>query len=496
MFERVRRRLTLWHVGTLALVLLLFVGGIYLAAERTLVGEMDRGLLLENRRAGESLGLRWAGDAWRLGHPGELGERELPGETGEPEENGEADREESVPALPLEQEHLGFVTSTTLLLGPDGRLLAGSPGASSLVTEGAVRSVGSWRQAGFETVSLRQGSIRLYGAPIREAGGRVAGFLVTARPTEPLASTLHGLLTVLLGAAGVALLAAAAAGSLMAGRALVPIRQAWEQQRSFIADASHELRTPLAVIRGNSELLAKRLAERGAEEEREIVADIQDEALRMSNLVEGLLTLARADAGRLELRREPVDAAELLRTVARRARPLAEERGLELTAEAPPGPLFVRGDPDRLAQALWVLVDNALRYTPAPGRVTLSCQGVVRGGRAGVETSVRDTGPGIPAEVRERLFDRFYRGDPSRSSEGAGLGLAIAQAIVRAHGGRIEVESTVGRGSRFLFWLPRASGGTGERRATGRGAADGAEAQVVPRAAPEEARDHPDVLHG
>ncbi|MDI3299673.1 MAG: ATP-binding protein [Bacillota bacterium] len=537
MFERVRRQLTLWHVGTLALVLLLFVGGIYLATSRTLTAELDRSLAEENRRVGQSLGLEWGSAGWRLGPGVELAEGELhhpdsrtpgsqagagaPGERGGDGTEAEEPDEGGVRALPLEQEQMGFVTSSTLLLAPDGKLLAGSTGAASLVAGGLLRRVPALREPAYETVASRDGAVRLYSAPVRDPSGKAVAFLVTARPTGALQSTLHGLLLVLAGAAGAALLAAAIAGSLMAGRALVPIRRAWEQQRSFIADASHELRTPLAVIRGNAELLAKRLAERGASEEQEIVADIQDESLRMSNLVEGLLTLARADAGRLELRQEPVDAPELLRTVARRARPLAGERGLELLAEPSAGPLFVRGDPERLMQALWILVDNALRYTPAPGRVTLACQSSPRGGRAGVELSVADTGPGIPPEQRERLFDRFFRGDPARSSEGAGIGLSIAQAILRAHGGRVEVESAVGRGSRFVLWLPRASAGAEERRASfarprpgdgaadevagergsepggGAGAPDGSPSRsAVGEGGPEEARPHRGALEG
>ncbi|MBX5465855.1 MAG: sensor histidine kinase, partial [Clostridia bacterium] len=138
------------------------------------------------------------------------------------------------------------------------------------------------------------------------------------------------------------------------------------------------------------------------------------------------------------------------------------------------------------------------------------------GGRAGVELSVADTGPGIPPEQRERLFDRFYRGDPSRSSEGAGLGLAIAQAILRAHGGRVEVESTVGRGSRFLLWLPRAAAATAAAAAgtEARGAAPlpplppvaapgappagaaGAAGTAGAAGAPEEASSHPGTLEG
>ncbi len=226
------------------------------------------------------------------------------------------------------------------------------------------------------------------------------------------------------------------------------LEEAYVAQRRFVADVSHELRTPLTTIRGNLELL-QRLDDGGAQEKREILADVVGEVERMVRLVQNLLTLARAEAGR-QIEKERVNLGALVQEVARQAPLLGEAHflaeGLDLLQGAQ-----VLGNADYLKQLLLILLDNAFKYTPAAGVVALS--GLRDEGWWGIQ--VRDTGPGIPADDLPHIFDRFYRAGGLRRS-GAGLGLAIASWIAKEHGGRLEVASEVGKGSAFTFWIPAA----------------------------------------
>lgn len=216
-----------------------------------------------------------------------------------------------------------------------------------------------------------------------------------------------------------------------------------DAQKRFVADASHELRTPLTIIRGNIDYL-----ERAGTLDPEALSDMKAEAARMSQLLEELLAMARADAGQKpEL--EPLALGPLARDVCDKARALPHD--VEFVVELPPAldRVTVLGHAEWLRRALLILLDNAFKYTPS-GSVT------VRAGRQGegVVLQVIDTGPGIPPEDLPRVFDRFYRGDPARSRGGSGLGLAIASWVAGMHGGRLTVESKVGEGSTFSLWLP------------------------------------------
>lgn len=221
-----------------------------------------------------------------------------------------------------------------------------------------------------------------------------------------------------------------------------------ETLQNFLADVSHELRTPLTSIRGFTEALRDGTV---AEEERRrrTLEIIDEEARRMLRLVEDLLDLSKIQAGQLPLRREPVEPAEILTHVADVFAQRAQDAGLTLETvigEAlPPIPC----DFDRLVQVIANLVDNAIHHTPRGG-ITLRAAADPQG----VTLSVEDTGEGIPADALPRLFDRFYRGHRVGQGRGSGLGLAIAREIVRAHGGEISAESTLGRGTRFRITLP------------------------------------------
>jgi two-component system sensor histidine kinase BaeS len=245
------------------------------------------------------------------------------------------------------------------------------------------------------------------------------------------------------------------------GRTFIVMRdrlQAVERMRAqFVSDVSHELRTPLTAVKGSVETLRGGAVDDPMARER-FLASIESETDRLIRLVNDLLTLSRADAQALTLRRRPVDLRAVARSTVEKLTPRLIAKGLHLTVELPDTPLTTSADPDRVAQVLVNLLDNALKHTPAGGKVTIAGYGLkVEGGRAEPLTSspplpdggwailsVADTGEGIPTADLPHVFERFYRADRSRSRErgGSGLGLSIAKALVEAHGGHIWLEST------------------------------------------------------
>jgi two-component system OmpR family sensor kinase len=224
---------------------------------------------------------------------------------------------------------------------------------------------------------------------------------------------------------------------------------AYRAQRQFVDDAAHELRAPVTSITGNLELLERARDLPDAEREA-ILADVRVEAERLGRLVNDLLALARADAG-LRVTRAPVELDRVVVEGMRAMHHLAGDVALGLTALEP---AVVVGDADRLKQVLVILVENALRYTPAGGQVRVSLRSLAKEAVLAVE----DTGMGIGPADLPRIFDRFYRADPARSriAGGSGLGLAIAKWVVEAHNGRMEVESEPDQGTVFRVWLPLA----------------------------------------
>jgi heavy metal sensor kinase len=235
---------------------------------------------------------------------------------------------------------------------------------------------------------------------------------------------------------------------------LARIEIAFTRVTEFTADASHELRTPISLIRTEAELALRR--SRGEEEYREALRHILLEAERTTTLIEELLSLARADSGRQALNIQPIDLRGALQEVASGWRAVANVRGLQFSERILDAELRVLGDADALRRVINILLDNAFKYTPAPGGVvTLSAE--EKDGSAVI--SVHDNGMGIAEEDQGRIFERFYRVDKARSREqgGAGLGLSIAQWIVQQHQGQIRVESTLGAGSIFRVELPLAA---------------------------------------
>jgi two-component system, OmpR family, sensor kinase len=228
------------------------------------------------------------------------------------------------------------------------------------------------------------------------------------------------------------------------------LEAAFARQQQFTADASHELRTPLAILRANAELALSQ--SRSAEEYRSTIETCLRAANRMSGLVQGLLTLARSDAGNPRMRFEPVPLDEVVADCLTLFKPLADEKKIAVTADM--SAVIVPGDPDALAQLVGNLLSNAIQHNHAGGtihvRLAVSAEAVL---------TVADTGPGIPEKDQPRIFERFYRVDKARAraSGGSGLGLAICKAIALAHGGSIDFDSTVDTGTTFRVRLPRSA---------------------------------------
>jgi two-component system OmpR family sensor kinase len=395
----------------------------------------------------------------------------------------------------------------------DGRAMPLPPGATELGPD----DVGSGMTVNRNFDGMRVES--LITPLVLQSNNRVVGYLQISRPLRDVDTILSTLTWILIGGGAIAIMITAAGATVLSSRALKPIDQItrtaqgivhaedlgrrvpvpphhdelhrlsvtinellarletlFRTQRRFVADVSHELRTPLAAMQGNLEVL-----ERGGlgnpELAAEAVADMRRETARLIRMTNDLLLLAQSDA-REQIRNEPVELDTLLLEVYRELRPLADKVQLRIGAE---DQVTVRGDRDRLKQALLNLGINALQYTPPGGFVTLGLE--QRDGYALL--SVADTGVGINEEDLGQVFERFYRADRSRSrhSGGAGLGLSIVKRVAEAHGGYATVASIAGRGSTFALWLPLppAPEAAPFGEASGRGEAD---AQRLPEATP------------
>jgi heavy metal sensor kinase len=351
----------------------------------------------------------------------------------------------------------------------------------------------------FTTIQTTEGEgLRLLAVPINISilgppPGIQPAALVIAHSTKQIDQALAGLVRTLIIAVPLALALAAGGGIFLARRALKPVdkiaqtaqeieesdlsrrinvntkdelgrlaatlnemigrlEKAFQRQKQFTSDASHELRTPLSVIEAESTLALQK--ERPSTDYRQSLEIISQESRQMSSLIDQLLTLARADAGKEQWNFTEVNLGKLISNLSTDVEVLCQEKGLSFQLGQPQD-LVVKGDEARLRELFMNLLDNAIRYTPAPGTVSISLR---REGQMAV-VAITDTGIGIPAEDIPFIFERFYRVDKSRSRAegGTGLGLAICRHIAEAHGGKIEVESQMGTGSTFSVWLPLLS---------------------------------------
>jgi two-component system OmpR family sensor kinase len=444
----IRLRLTIAFAGVLALALAVGVVGLYTEFERDLDDVIDQDL--DSRVADMAALLR---------------------------ENVEPDA-----ALAGSGERVAQV------FGTDGRRLASTRAVSDRPILTRIEARRAARDdLGVDRRPTAAGDVRVRAVRARLGSGTTVAVAVG----DPLASrdeSLERLLELLLIAAPLALLLASYAGYQVAGAALRPVERmragaeriteqdtsqrlpvvptsdeigalgrtlnelltrldaALTRERRLLADASHELRTPLTVLRAEVQVALR--GERDAHELRAALESVGEESERLSRLADDLLVLARADQGRLPVRSEPVDAAELIDAAAGRASAGAGALGRTVLADVEPAGTIALADPDRTGQALDNLVANALAH--GRGDVRLAARRIE--GR--VELHVTDEGDGFPAELLPRAFERFSQGDPARSGEGTGLGLAIVAAIARAHGGDAGARNLPGGGADVWISLP------------------------------------------
>jgi heavy metal sensor kinase len=438
-----RARLTLWYAGVLTLVLAAYASGVFVVLRQSLMEDLDRALH-DDRETAEQMLERLA--------DGSIGWRPAPA----PHDH---DHDEDTGGRWLE------------VRGDHGRLLYARPAAIP-----------------------HEPPARRSSAPYVVDGMPVT--LVVARSEEPLRRELRELLLVMALGLPMAVALAAVGGYALARRALAPVarladraraitadrlderlpverprdelgqmavvfnetlgrlQRSFEQLRRFTADASHELRTPLTAMKTVGEVGLGERREDGYY--REVIGSMLEEVDRLTHLVDGLLTLSRADGGTVRLDRAPEDLGDIARDVAGQLGVLAEEKRQRLVVESGEHAV-ARVDRALLRQALINLVDNAIKYSPKGGEVRI----VVRDGAQGPSVEVSDTGPGIPPEHRARVFDRFYRIDRGRSRElgGTGLGLSIARWAVEANGGRLELASADHPGCTFRASFPPVTEG-------------------------------------
>jgi two-component system, OmpR family, sensor histidine kinase ResE len=241
-------------------------------------------------------------------------------------------------------------------------------------------------------------------------------------------------------------------GAVAVVRDMTEERKLDKMREDFIANVSHELRTPISMMQGYSEAIVDDIAQTD-EEKKEMAKVIYDESLRMGRLVNELLDLARMEAGHILLNVESVEINPYVNRIIRKFHGLAKEKGIELSVQFDSEERDFRFDPDRIEQVLTNLIDNAIRHVPDSASVVISG----RTDEKGLYLEVSDQGPGIPEEDLPFLFERFYKGDKSRTRgiSGTGLGLAIAKNIIDAHRGNISVKSKLGQGTTFSFFIPR-----------------------------------------
>ena len=408
MFGRSRVRLTLGYVGILTLILLLF-GAVVVVVFRAVVAELQDTQLLSEAQSREGI-VSGGGNVYAGG-----------------------------------SDEFGWSVA-----GPDGRPL----GQTSASAEFGLPRPDLARQAArdgttYRTIQEPADTVRVVSKPVERAG-EVVAVVQVAQSRSVIDEAVDTFLSVLVPVGLVALALAAVGGLFISGRAIRPIREAFDKQRAFVADASHELKTPLTLIRADAEVLAR---SKRSQDDRDLLENLLVEADRMDAVLSDLLVLARLDAGKLAVAREPFNLAEVLTEGADRFASRAGVARVRLEVDTS-GKLPARGDRERTRQILAALLDNALRHTTPGGTVT------VAGRRDGerVVATVEDPGPGIPPGHLSRVFDRFYQTGTDRAKrEGTGLGLAIARDLARAQGGDLTAGNREGTGAVFRLSLPATS---------------------------------------
>ncbi|MBS9804892.1 sensor histidine kinase [Bacillus cereus] len=261
---------------------------------------------------------------------------------------------------------------------------------------------------------------------------------------------LNTLFLILVIGCSIGSLCAIGIGFFLAGRALVPIQNSWEKQQQFVSDASHELRTPLAVIQSKTDVLFQSPSAT-IEEKAMDISTISKECRRLSKLVSNLLLLARSDSNQIEMDKKTFELDKLLEEIVAPYKEIASYQEKEMILKVERDVPFM-GDRERIHQMMVILLDNAMKYTNEGGHIQIDCTQT----SSSIRIQVKDDGIGVKEEDIPKLFDRFYQGDKARStSEGAGLGLSIANWIVEKHYGKISVESKWGDGTCFEVIFPK-----------------------------------------
>jgi signal transduction histidine kinase len=422
-FGRIRWRLAAWNLAVLALVLAITIGAALVTEARARAGTVDRELRLAAAR-----------EVAAFDHEGD--------DDGEGESRGRLETGSDLFSFWLDSrgQIVRNAQQITLTGLPDRDAVRAALGGRETLAD---RDVGGI-------------AVRLLTVPVYH-DRRVVGAVQVGKPLASGQRERAQLTTILL-LTGVAGLALSGLGSLfLAGRAMRPIREAFERQRRFIADASHELRTPVAVLRARADVLQREATDLAPDHLEQVQALLHD-ADELSTLLDELLDLARIDAGHIDLTLEPVALADAAEELIVQLAPLANLRGVELHVVTKP--VWGQANLGRLRQVVRALVDNALKHTPAGGSVEVV---VDREGDL-ARLRVIDTGEGIGPEHLQNVMGRFYRADEARDRRsagragGAGLGLAIAEELMRLMHGRLKLESDPGHGTCATVLLPLASG--------------------------------------
>lgn len=422
-----RVRLAAWYVLTLSATLLLLGGGLFLVVRRQISDQLTGSLVLATQALVRAAEIREAESLHARGRV-----------------------VDAVDELFIPERRL-------FLLGADGAPI--HPRAAEAWIREAAREAARRGAVTTEHEIEDDHRLRLHAVRFRLKSGKEQVAVAIADDVE-LEDRYAALITAFGAAAFGAVILVAMGGSLLVKKSTEPIERSVAYMRRFMADAAHELRTPLAVLRGRAEVTLQR--SRPAWEYTTALVTIEREAARMSELVDNMLILARADSGELPVRREQLFLDDIAFDAVEAASVLAQRNAVRLALqnldEAP-----VMGDPVLVRQLVMILLDNAVKFTPPGGQVDVR---VTRGAeRASLE--VADTGIGIPPEHQSRVFERFFRGDPSRArGDGAGLGLSIAAWIARQHDAAIALRSTPGQGTSVTVSFP--IGGDGVSPSPGR----------------------------
>jgi signal transduction histidine kinase len=444
--RRVAVRLAAQTVGLLLVMLIALEVAVYLITQQTLLASLETTLteraVISPDFASQVFGVPnhgnpFSGPGPRPGQP-QPGQGNNPGGPGRPGGPG------SNPDLYPSEASAAFVSKDLHLLHADGAL-----GARFLAPTDVLQAVRTGRTQCCTVHSYKGQDYLVYTSPV-SSQGKFVGAVQTSISEHEFEQTMQSLLQALLVVAVLGLLVSGGISAVLVRRALTPIRAAVQRQRDFVADAAHELRTPLAIMRTVGEV---GLAAPSVDELQSTVAQMLGENQHLTRLVEDLSILARTDTNTVSIDKRPVDLSSLVTSTAEELSSVAEEQGVGLGADVD-GQVRIIGDVVRLRQLLLILLDNALKHTPAGGKINIRL--AQNGGRARLE--VADSGPGIDPKDLPRLFDRFYRSDQARTGEGSGLGLSIGKWIVEAHSGQIHAGNGEERGAVFTVTLPVARG--------------------------------------